>query len=85
MYKMKHYLTSVTLPQSVTTLERQEIQNSQNDLEKEKKKLEDSYKFQNTITVVIKTGWYQHRTDMQVNQRELRVRSKGYHVWCTDF
>ena len=38
MYKMKHYLTSVTLPQSVTTLERQEIQNSQNDLEKEKKK-----------------------------------------------
>jgi len=37
MYQMKHYLTSVTIPQSVTTLERQEIQNSRNDLEKEKK------------------------------------------------
>lgn len=37
MYQMKHYLTSVTILQSVTTLERQEIQNSQNDLEKEKR------------------------------------------------
>ena len=37
MYQMKHYLTSVTIRQSVTTLERQEIQNSQNDFEKEKR------------------------------------------------